>query len=460
MSLTAMPAKAHTLLPRPPGPRGGFPGALLVELRRDILGLMTRLARDYGDITYIETGGMRFYFVSSPEYIRDVLITNHRNFTKSRGLEVTKVVLGEGLLTSEGEFHRRQRRLMQPAFHWQRIQTYAQIMTDYSARLRSQWEARGDSQAPLDIHQEMMWLTLAIVGKTLFNTDVEEEASEIEAAMNIMMPMFNFALLPFAEYLVRLPLPMNRRFERAKQRVDDTIYRIINEHRQQGVDQGDLVSMLLLAQDEEGSGGMTDLQVHDEALTIFLAGHETTAVALSYTWYLLAQHPEIEAKLHAEIDDVLGGRLPTPQDLPQLRYTEMVLAEAMRLYPPAYAIGRRAINDYQLGEYCVPAGATIIMSPWVMHRDAQYYPDPTRFDPERWTPEAKEVRPKFSYFPFGGGPRICIGEGFAWMEGVLLIATLAQQWQMRLAPDFKLALNPLITLRPKGGISMVLERRI
>lgn len=459
MPLTAMPAKKTAALRRPPGPRGGFPGALLVELRRDILGLMTRLARDYGDIAYVETGGMRFYFVSNPEYIRDVLITNHRNFTKSRGLEVTKVVLGEGLLTSEGEFHRRQRRLMQPAFHWQRIQTYSQIMTDYSARLRSQWETRGASQEPLDIHREMMWLTLAIVGKTLFNTDVEKEASEIEAAMNIMMPMFNFALLPFAEFLVRLPLPMNRRFDRAKQSVDDTIYRIINEHRSKGLDQGDLVSMLLLAQDEEGGGGMTDLQVHDEALTIFLAGHETTAVALSYTWYLLAQHPEVEAKLHAEIDEVLGGRLPTPEDLPQLRYTEMVLAEAMRLYPPAYAIGRRAINDCQLGEYCVPAGATIIMSQWVMHRNAQYFPDPTRFDPERWTPEAKETRPKFSYFPFGGGPRICIGEGFAWMEGVLLIATLTQQWRMRLAPDFKLELNPLITLRPKGGISMVLERR-
>lgn len=453
-------ASKDSSLRRPPGPHARFPGATLWELQRDLLGLMTRLTRDYSDITYIDARGMGFYFLNHPDYIREVLVNQARNFTKSRGLEVTKVVLGEGLLTSEGEFHRRQRRLMQPAFHAQRIRAYADIMTDYGARLRTRWAMRREPSAPLNIHQEMMWLTLGIVGKTLFNTEVEAEASEIEAALGIMMPMFSRALLPWAELLARLPLPSNRRFQAAHARLDETIYRIINAHRTKGLDQGDLVSMLLLAQDEDDGGSMTDKQIHDEALTIFLAGHETTAVALSYAWYLLAQHPDVEAKLHAEIDGVLQGRLPTVDDLPQLPHTEMILAEAMRLYPPAYALGRRAINDFDLGPYCVPAGSTIIMSQWVMHRDARYFPDPTRFDPERWTPQAKEKRPKFSYFPFGSGPRICIGEAFAWMELTLLLATLAQQWRLHLVPGFELEFQPLITLRPKNGIPMFLERRI
>jgi cytochrome P450 len=218
--------------------------------------------------------------------------------------------------------------------------------------------------------------------------------------------------------------------------------------------------MLLLAQDEEGDGsGMTDEQVRDEAITVFLAGQETTANALTFTWYLLAQHPEVEAKLHAELNTVLNGRAPTVDDLPQLKYTEMVFAEAMRLFPPAYALGRRAIEDFQLGDYCVPGGSTILMSQWVIHRDPRFFPDPLRFDPERWAPEAREARPKFAYFPFGGGPRLCIGEAFAWMEGSLALATLAQHWQPRLVSTRPVELEPLITLRPKGGIAMRLEAR-
>ena len=274
------------------------------------------------------------------------------------------------------------------------------------------------------------------------------------------MVLFERITNPFAALLSMLPLKSNRRFEQAKQKLDDLIYRIINERRASGEDRGDLLSMLLIAQDDEGgSGGMSDEQVRDEAMTIFLAGHETTANALTWTWYLLSQHPDIEAKLHAEIETVLQGRLPTFEDIPKLRYTEMVFAESMRLYPPAWTIGRNALEDVEIGGYKIPTGALVLTSQFIVHRDERWFPEPEKFDPERWTPEAKEKRPKFSYFPFGGGTRICIGEAFAWMEGALLIATLAQKWRMKLAPENKIELQPLITLRPKNGMKMIMEKR-
>jgi cytochrome P450 len=266
--------------------------------------------------------------------------------------------------------------------------------------------------------------------------------------------------LPFAQLLERLPLPAMKRFRQARARLDETIYRIIAARRASREDRGDLLSMLMAARDEEGDGtGMTDEQLRDEAMTIFLAGHETTANALTWTWYLLSQHPEIEKRLHAELDAVLSGRLPTAEDYARLRYTEMVLAEALRLYPPAWIIGRRALTDYRINGYHVPARAILLMSPYVMHHNAAYFPEPFQFDPERWTPAARETRPKFSYFPFGGGPRLCIGEHFAWMEGVLVLATLAQQWRLRLVPGHPIELQPLVTLRPKYGMKMILERR-
>ena len=251
-----------------------------------------------------------------------------------------------------------------------------------------------------------------------------------------------------------------RRFDSAKAKLDAVIYRLIEERRRSGKDRGDLLSMLLLAQDVEGDGGrMTDVQLRDEALTIFLAGHETTANALTWTWYLLSQNPEVETKLHAEIDEVLGGQLPAFEDVARLKYTEMVLAESMRLYPPAWAVGRRAVNDCKIGGYFVPKKSLVLMSQYVMHHDERYFHEPLHFKPERWTADERERRPQFSYFPFGGGPRRCIGEGFAWMEGILLIATLAQQWQMRLVPGHPVALKPLMTLRPKHGMRMTVVRR-
>jgi cytochrome P450 len=441
----------------PPGPKRKILGMDFIAFRRDSIKFIQRIARDYGDISYFRMGPQDVYFLNHPDYIKDVLVTHQQNFTKGRALQRSKRLLGEGLLTSEGEFHRRQRRLAQPAFHRQQIMTYGAAMTAYAERMRAGWR---DGET-LNISQEMMRLTLAIVGKTLFDTDVEAEADEIGDALTTIVHLFNAMMLPFSELLEKLPLPQKRRFEKAKQRLDATIYRMIEERRLSGEDRGDLLSMLLGARDEEADGtGMTDKQVRDEALTIFLAGHETTANALTWTWYLLSEHPEVEAKLHAEIDGVLGGkRLPTLEDMPQLRYTEMVLAESMRLYPPAWAIGRLSINEHEIGGYVIPPRALVLVSPYVMHRDARFFPEPERFDPERWTPAARESRPQFAYFPFGGGARRCIGEGFAWMEGILLIATLARHWRLRHVPGHPVALHAAITLRPKHGMLMKLEKR-
>jgi cytochrome P450 len=440
----------------PPGPNPIIPVVNLLAIRRDPIKFLTGLAEQYGDLVYFRIGPQPVFLLNNPDYIRDVLVTSNRNFMKGEGLQRAKRLLGEGLLTSEGEFHLRQRRLAQPAFHRQRIAGYATTMVEYAARTRGEWRP-GETR---DVAREMMRLTLAIAGKTLFDADVEREADEIGEALTTTFALFNRLSLPFAQLLDRLPLPATRRFQKARGRLDATIYRIINERRASGEDRGDLLSMLIAARDEEGDGtGMTDEQLRDEAMTIFLAGHETTANALTWTWYLLSQHPEVEAKFHAEVDEALKGGLPSAEDFPRLRYTEMVMAESMRLYPPAWTIGRRALGDYQINGYTIPARSILLMSQYVTHHDARFFPDPFRFDPERWTPEARESRPKFSYFPFGGGPRLCIGESFAWMEGVLVLATIAQRFKMRLAPGHPVELQPLVTLRPKYGMKMALEAR-
>ncbi len=435
----------------PPGPRRMFPLSGLLGYRRGPLPFFQNLAAQYGDISYFRLGPQEAFFLNHPDLIKDVLVTNHQNFHKGLALQRAKRLLGEGLLTSEEDFHRRQRRLAQPAFHRARIASYASVMTDYASESRARWHD-GDT---LDMSEEMMRLTLGIVGKTLFDADVVSDAREVGEAMTVVMDLFNTITIPFFELIQKLPLPQLRRFDAAKARLDAIIYRLIEERRRSSEDRGDLLSMLLLAQDTEGDGGaMTDEQLRDEVMTIFLAGHETTANALTWTWYLLSENPAVEEKLHEEIDRVLAGRLPAFDDVAQLKYTEMVLAESMRLYPPAWATGRLAMVETEIAGYTVPAKALVLMSQFVMHRDPRYFPEPLRFDPERWTAAARESRPQFSYFPFGGGPRRCIGEGFAWMEGVLLIAALAQQWRMRLVPNHPVALKPVITLRPKHGMRM------
>jgi cytochrome P450 len=440
----------------PPGPKRGLPFSSLLAYRRGPLLYFQNLAKNYGDISFFRIGPQEAFFVNHPDLIKDVLVTNNQNFMKGLVLQRAKRLLGEGLLTSEGEFHRRQRRLAQPAFHRQRIASYGEVMIDYATRTSERWR-NGET---LDISEEMMRLTLGIVGKTLFDADVESDSGDVGEAMTVVMALFDTLTMPFFELLSKLPLPQLRRFDAARAKLDRIIFSLVEDRRKSGVDRGDLLSMLLLAQDEEGDGGqMTDQQLRDELMTIFLAGHETTANALTWTWYLLSQHPEVEAILHEEIDSVLSSRRPDSSDAAKLRYTEMVLAESMRLYPPAWGIGRLATVDCSLGGYFLPKKTLVVVSQYVMHRDARYYRQPLVFDPERWTAEARESRPAFAYFPFGGGPRRCIGEGFAWMEGLLLLATLAQKWQLRLVPNHPVALKPVVTLRPKHGMKMVVSRR-
>jgi cytochrome P450 len=440
----------------PPGPKGLPIIGNTIPFARDPDGFLLGNARRYGDVVYYKVGKMDVYNLNHPDYIRDVLVTNGKNFVKGPWTELLKPLLGEGLLTSNGEFHLRQRRLAQPAFHRQRIAGYGEVMTRNAAEVSERWR----SDAQVDIAQEMMGLTLNVVAQTLFSGDVSRETRDIGNALTAFLEWWWVLTLPGAAIIRRLPLPLNRRFAEAKRTLDATIYRLIREHRESGKDQGDLLSMLLLAQDTEGDGGgMTDLQVRDEAITIFLAGHETTANALTWAWYLLSQHPEVEATLHDELDEVLGGRVPTAEDIPQLKYTEMVFSETLRLYPPAWTMDRWVLNDFEVGGYKVSAGNVVTTSPYVVHHDPRWYPEPFKFDPMRWTPEEKARRPKFAYFPFGAGGRMCIGEQFAWMEGILILATLTQRWQMRLVPGHKVDTLPRVTLRAKDGMPMRLIKR-
>ncbi|MEO7144651.1 MAG: cytochrome P450 [Bryobacteraceae bacterium] len=438
---------------RPPGPpHRPFLGHLF-SFRRDAPEFLFDAGARYGDIVYFRLGPQHIYLLNHPDYVKEVLVTQQSKFIKSRILQRSKILLGEGLLTSEGDLHLRQRRLVQPAFHRDRLAGYGATMIACATRAGDRWRP-GET---LDVAHEMTRLTLAIVAQTLFSADVEAEAAEIGQAMTDILGLFNMLVMPFSELLQKLPLPAIRRFERARGRLDATIYKIIHERRASGEDRGDLLSMLLLAQDEDSSGGMSDRQVRDEALTLFLAGHETTSNALTWTWYLLSQHPEAEERMRAELRRVLGGRPPTAGDLPLLTDTGRIFSEALRLYPPAWAIGRMAAVDCEVAGYTIPAGSILLASPYVMHRDPRYFPDPHRFDMDRWTPEEAAKLPKFAYFPFGGGARTCIGDRFASMEGVLLLATLAQRWRLKLVPGHPVAHRAVITLRTKHGMKMTVH---
>jgi cytochrome P450 len=433
----------------PSASSGLSPNTALYAMRRDPLTFFTRLAREQGDIARFRLGDHEhdLYLLNHPDYIREVLVTQDRNFTKWFSIDRIKEVLGEGLFVSEGEFHHCQRRLSQPAFHRERIASYADQMTMLAIRLRERWEVG----RIIDVCREMNWLALMIVAITLFGADVESDAEGIRAALSEILDQFIRSVLPHAD---------RDDFESAMARLDAVVYRIIKQRRASNADRGDLLSMLLLAEDTEGgSGKMTDLQVRDEAMTIFLAGHETSANALAWTWYLLSRHPEAEAQFHNEVDRILNGRAPRMDDVVKLALTARIFSEALRLYPPLWAIGRRAIRECRIGDCTLPAGSVVVLSQYVTQRDARWFPNPDAFDPGRWTTEARSARPRFSYFPFSAGSRACLGEAFAGMEGVLCLAALAQKWELRLVPGHPIALQPQLTLRARNGIKMRVESR-
>lgn len=413
----------------------------------------------------VRIGMLPVHLVSDPEHIREVLAVRHRDFHKGVGLQRARAIVGNGLLTSEDELHRRQRRLIQPAFHHQRIEEYAATMVACAGRTSERWHglaggptARAAAPPRIDAHAEMMRLTLTIVARTLFGFDVEDRAAAIGRAMEACLALFQrIGTMPLAGVLEWLPLPGTIRYHRARRKLNAIVYDMIHERQAAAADSGDLISMLLRAVDDETGARMSDTQLRDEVITLFLAGHETTADALAWSWLLLAQHPAVEARLHEELASVLGARPATAADVPRLRYTRAIVAETLRLYPPAWIIGRRAIRDTEIGGYAIPAGAIVLVSPWVVHHDARWFAQPCRFEPERWLDGSEARRPRFSFFPFGGGPRICIGEQFAWTEAVLALATLARRWRLRPAPDLRVGLQPSITLRPRWGLSMLLE---
>jgi cytochrome P450 len=412
---------------------------------------LPRLASTYGDVVYYRVGGMRFVLLNHPDYIRDVLIVHPEKFIKERTVQRSRLLLGEGMITAEGATHRRQRQAAQPAFHRRQVPEYAATMVACAREMREQWRPG----ARVNVLHEMICLTLRVVARTLFSSEIKDEVHEIAAAINSIMGLYHWLVtLPAIERLITLPLPGIGRFTKARARLDLLVHRMIEEHRRiagSGEPQGDLLSAMLASR----SPATNDRILRDEVITILLAGYETTANALTWTWYLLSQNPEAERVLHNELDAVLGGRLPGMEDVPRLVYTRMVVAESMRLFPPAWAMGRKAAEPFRAGPYLLPAGTTAVMSQWVMHRDCRYFPDPLRFAPERFHPQTEARRPRFAYFPFGAGSRQCIGEEFAWTEMVLVLATLAQKWKLRLVPGSRVEPEALITLRPKYGMEMI-----
>ncbi len=429
----------------------------LLRLKGGHFDKMEARVRTLGDIAKVRVGPVRIVLLNHPDYIEELLVKNHKCYIKDRGYDGLRRILGKGLLVSEGEFHWKQRKMMTPALHHQRIRAYADDMARFGVEQAETWH---DGQH-VDLYHEMMAITLKIAGKCLFNTDVEGAVQDVASAMEVLMEYNErYMIKPIGDFFDALPLESSRKSRASLETLERTIYQVIEEAQQRNDASGSLLEMLLDAKANDAEGQMTLEQVRDEALTLFLAGHETTALALTWTLYLLSIHPEAAARLHEELDRVLeGGRLPTAEDYPKLPYTKWVVSEGMRLYPPAFSFGRECIAENRVGPYVIRKGDNVAMAPYFVHRDPRWWDEPSVFRPERWAPEASGDRPRFAYFPFGGGRRVCIGEGFAWMEAVLVLAVLWQRYTMTVDDGYEPLLHPAITLRPRNGMPMTLHAR-
>jgi len=437
----------------PPGPPNRLFSMLFGAMQQDPLQYFTDMTEQYGDVWGMRIGNFRSFFVNHPDLIEDVLVNKARLYHKGRILQANKYLFGEGLLTAEGDFWLRQRRLAQPAFHRERIAAYAATMADYTEQMLAKW--RGGEER--DIHQEMMNLALRIVGKTLFGADVTHDAREVGETLDMLLKIASdfgrTVLLP-----LWVPTPRNLRAKAGVRRIEKIIYRIIAERRKSGHDTGDLLSTLLQVRDEDGTR-MNDRQLRDETITLFLAGHETTASTLSWTWWLLAQNPAVEKRFHEELCGVLGGRAPMMDDLPKLTYLGHVLTESLRLYPPAWGMARLAEEEHEIAGYPVQPGYGVAMAQWVVHRDARWFDAPLEFRPERWENGLAKQLPRFAYLPFGGGPRQCIGNTFALMEASVVLATVGQKYRFGLVPGHEVSPMASITMRPRNGIRLRLGAR-
>ncbi|MFC5086134.1 cytochrome P450 [Microvirga arabica] len=439
----------------PPGPRGLPLLGSLPDLGRDVLGFFTQCARQYGDIVSFRLAAWPAMLLNHPDLVENVLVKNHQNFVKHRFFwRHVEAIFGQGLLTSEGKVWHQQRRLAAPAFAGSRINRYGDTMVQYTERMLRHWQPG----QVLDVHQEAMALTLQIAAKTLFDAEASQDVTEVSRGIDDVMEQIAVRFRRPFRIPDAIPLPGNLRYRRGLRRLDQLVARIIAERRDQAEDRGDLLSQLLLAHDERGQP-ISERQMRDEVITMLLAGHETTALTLSWTWYLLGLYPAVDAQVAEEVQTVLKGRSPTIDDLPRLHFTTKVVSEVLRLYPPAYAIGREARVDCEIGGYLVRAGTTIYVSPWVMHRDSRWFAEPQAFRPERWRGDLAKQLPRFAYMPFGGGPRICIGNRFALMEATLILATVAQRFRLEWQMDRQVQPAPSITLRPKGGVWVKLVQR-
>ena len=443
---------------RAPSPPTHGPLGHLAPMRADRLDYVLRNREEYGDVVRMRFGHLTAHFLAHPDHVKHVLVDNARRYDKqTKGFNNLRLILGNGLLTSEGDFWRRQRRIAQPAFHRDRITSFAPCITQAAESLCEEWQRPARAGEAVDVAAEMMRLALRIAGETLLSTDVTADADVVGSSIAFLLRAANDRIMMPLELPMTVPTPGNLRIRRAIDALDVVVHRTIDERRRSSARPNDLLTMLMEARDEETGEAMSNQQLRDEVMTIFLAGHETTANAMGWTFYLLSKHPDVERLLRAELHEVLGGRSPTLADLPQLACTKRVIQESMRLYPPAWMVGRRAALPDEIGGYPIDAGSLVFVSPWLTHHHPAFWENPEGFDPDRFLPDRAAALPRFAYFPFGAGPRLCIGQGFAMMETQLLLATIAQRFRMNLVPGHPVVADPCITLRPRSGIRMTLH---
>jgi cytochrome P450 len=442
----------------PSGPRGNLFGHLSA-LERDPLRFLTGCERTYGDVVKLRFGLSPAYLVTHPDHVKHVLQDHHARYDKNTvDWKLLKPALGDSVLTTDGDVWLRQRRLMQPAFHRQRIAGFATVMAAEAEAMLARWDERGGDAGPLDVALEMSRVTMDIVTRCLFGTTVEADASTVAHAVGAVNRAYiERGFGPAALWALVTGRP-SRAMRPHLATLHAVVDRFIATRRQQPEEHDDLLSMLLAARDEDTGAGMDARQIRNEVLTLFVAGHETTSNALAWTWYLLARHPKVEARLRAELNEVLGGRAPGFEDVPRLAYTRMVLDEAMRLYPPAWATSRNATVEDEIGGFRIRKGGLVLLSPWVTHRRPDLWDDPEHFDPERFTAERSAGRPRFAHFPFGAGPHLCIGSAFALTEATLVLAAVAQRYHLDLVGDAEVVPEAIVTLRPRGGLPMMARR--
>jgi cytochrome P450 len=442
----------------PPGPRGVPVLGNARELRGDIIQTLLDGWRAHGDVVRFKIPGVAIYLLGHPDHVKHVLQDNHQNYPKIPMVDNKfKRVSGEGLLTSGGSFWLRQRRLMQPVFHRQRIAAYAKMMTDATARVLDGWQEAAKRGQTLDMRVEMMRLSLDVMARALFTADMTRQADVIGRAVTVEFEYLHTRLNALLDVPLPIPIASNRRFLQARASLDAIVYPLIAERRRSGEDNGDFLSMLLQVRDEDTGEGMTDLQIRDEVMTFIFAGHETVSTGLTWVWYLLSKHPSAWRRLRAEVEEVLQGRVPTVDDLARLRYTSMVIDESMRVYPPLWLIARTPLKDDEIAGYHVPKGTFVFCPPYVIHRHPDFWPNPEGFEPERFAPERSTGRHKYAYFPFGNGPRKCIGDYFGLVEMQLVVAMITQRYRLDLVPGHPVVAEPAISLRARDGLLMTLQ---